>query len=68
LPKGTPVAIRDKLYGELVAILKSPDIVKRLGDFAAQPGGQPPDQFATFIHAETDKWVDLAKRAGISAE
>ena len=68
LPKGTPVAIRDRLYTATAAILKDPAIVKRLADFGAEPGGEPPAQFAAFIHAETDKWVGLAKAAGISAE
>jgi tripartite-type tricarboxylate transporter receptor subunit TctC len=68
VPKGTPLPIRDRIYAETAAILKDPAIVKRLSDFGAEPGGQPPDQFAAFIHSETDKWVDLAKKAGISAE
>jgi tripartite-type tricarboxylate transporter receptor subunit TctC len=68
VPKGTPKPIRDKIYAETAAILNDPAIVKRLSDFGAEPGGKPPDQFAAFIHDETDKWVDLAKKAGISAE
>jgi tripartite-type tricarboxylate transporter receptor subunit TctC len=68
VPKGTPQTIRDRLYAETVEILKSPDVIKRLSDFGAEPGGQPPAQFAAFIHTETDKWVDLAKKAGITPE
>jgi tripartite-type tricarboxylate transporter receptor subunit TctC len=68
VPKGTPEPIRTRLYNETAAILKSPDIIKKLSDFGAEPGGKPPAQFATFIHDETDKWVGLAKKAGISAE
>lgn len=68
LPKGTPEAIRDRLYTETAAILKDPAVIKRLSDFGAEPGGEPPAQFAAFIHAETTKWVTLAKAAGISAE
>jgi tripartite-type tricarboxylate transporter receptor subunit TctC len=68
VPKGTPEQIRNRLYTETAAILKSPDIIKKLGDFGAEPGGEPPAQFAAFIHSETEKWVGLAKKAGISAE
>jgi tripartite-type tricarboxylate transporter receptor subunit TctC len=68
VPKGTPEPIRNKLYAETAAILKDPAIVKRLADFGAEPGGLPPEQFAAFIRAETDKWVGLAKKSGISAE
>jgi tripartite-type tricarboxylate transporter receptor subunit TctC len=68
VPKGTPDPIRKKLYDETAAILKDPAMVKRLNDLGAEPGGEPPDQFAAFIHAETEKWVKLAKEASISAE
>jgi tripartite-type tricarboxylate transporter receptor subunit TctC len=68
VPKGTPQPIRDKLYAELVQVLKSPDVVARLRDIGAEPGGEPPAQFATFIHAETEKWIKLAKDAGIQAD
>jgi tripartite-type tricarboxylate transporter receptor subunit TctC len=68
VPKGTPQPIRDKLYGELTDILKSPDVVARLRDIGAEPGGQSPQQFASFIRAETEKWTRLAKDAGIQAD
>jgi tripartite-type tricarboxylate transporter receptor subunit TctC len=68
VPKGTPQPIRDKLYGELTDILKSPDVVARLRDIGAEPGGQTPQQFASFIRAETEKWTRLAKDAGIQAD
>jgi tripartite-type tricarboxylate transporter receptor subunit TctC len=67
-PTGTPQAIRDKLYAQLSAVLKNPDVIKRLNDIGAEPGGISPDQFKTFIHAETEKWVALAHKAGIKAE
>ena len=68
VPKGTPQPIRDKLYGELTDILKSPDVVARLRDIGAEPGGQSPQQFASFIRAETEKWTRLAKDAAIQAD
>jgi tripartite-type tricarboxylate transporter receptor subunit TctC len=68
VPKGTPQDVRDKIYATLVAVLNSPDIVARLRDFGAEPGGEEPAQFATFIHNETEKWVKVAKDAGISPQ
>jgi tripartite-type tricarboxylate transporter receptor subunit TctC len=68
VPKGTPENIRRKLYDQLVEILKKPEIVARLRDFGAEPGGQAPEQFAAFIHAETEKWMKVAKEAGINPE
>jgi tripartite-type tricarboxylate transporter receptor subunit TctC len=67
-PKGTPAAIRDRLYKELSEILKSPEIAARLSDIGANPGGETPAEFAAFIKSETDKWIKLAKDAHISVE
>jgi tripartite-type tricarboxylate transporter receptor subunit TctC len=68
VPKGTPQPIRDKLYAEVAGILKAPDIAIRLHEIGAEPGGEPPTAFASFIHAETEKWIRLAKVAGIRAD
>jgi tripartite-type tricarboxylate transporter receptor subunit TctC len=68
VPKGTPPAIRAKLYSEIAAILKEPAIVARLREIGAEPGGVPPEQFAAFIRAETEKWIKLAREAGIQAD
>jgi tripartite-type tricarboxylate transporter receptor subunit TctC len=68
VPKGTPQAIRDKLYATIADVLKSPDVVARLREIGAEPGGEPPGQFASFIRDETEKWTRLAKEAGIQAD
>jgi tripartite-type tricarboxylate transporter receptor subunit TctC len=68
VPKGTPEPIRAKLYATVADILKQPDVIKRLNEFGGEPGGMPPAQFAAFIHAETEKWIALARKVGISAE
>jgi tripartite-type tricarboxylate transporter receptor subunit TctC len=68
VPKGTPEAVRRKLYDKIVEVLRTPEIIARLRDFGAEPGGQSPEQFAAFIHNETEKWTKLGKEAGISAE
>ncbi len=67
-PHGTPAAIRDKLYRETVELLKSPNMIARLKDLGAVPGGEPPERFAAFIRSETAKWTKIAKEAGITAE
>ena len=68
VPKGTPQAIRDKLYAEVVDVLKDPNVAARLREIGAEPSGQSPAEFAAFIRAETDKWTKLAKDAGIQAD
>ena len=67
-PRGTPQPVIDRLYAELSKILKSPDMVKRLADIGAEPGGQPPKDFAAFIKDETVKWTKLARASGASID
>lgn len=64
VPKRTPPAVRDKLYKQISNILKEPNIVARLRDMGAQPGGQPSAEVASFIAAETVKWKKVAKDSG----
>ena len=68
VPGSTPAPIRDRLYKEMSEILRSPDIAARLRDIGADPGGEPPAEFAAFIKNETEKWIKVAKGAHISVD
>jgi len=68
VPKGTPEGVRTKLYRTVSEILKTPDMVARLADLGAVPGGEPPERFAAFIQAETAKWTKVTKDAGVTVE
>ena len=64
VPKGTPPAIRERLYREIGDVLKQPGIRARFKDMGAEPGGQSPAEVAAFITAETAKWKNVAKESG----
>jgi len=68
VPKGTPENIRKKLYEALADILKKPEMIARLQEIGAEPGGEGPEKFAAFIKSETEKWTKIAKDSGASAE
>ena len=68
VPRSTPAAVRTKLYQTVSEILKTPDMVARLADLGAVPGGEPPEQFAAFIQAETAKWTKVTREAGVTVE
>jgi tripartite-type tricarboxylate transporter receptor subunit TctC len=68
VPHGTPAAVRTKLYRTVSDILKTSDMVMRLADLGAVPGGEAPEQFAAFIKTETAKWTKVTKEAGVVAE
>lgn len=67
-PAGTPRPIVAKLNDEIVRILRLPEVEQRLVAQAAEPVASEPEAFAEHIAAETRKWAQVIKQAGIRAE
>ena len=67
-PAGTPTAIVDALNGAISSGLKSPQAQETFARVGAVPAPGSPQDFASFIEAETQKWRAIAKTAGIAAE
>ena len=67
-PAGTPKAIIDTLYKEIVKIVRSPDFAKNLTAEGATAVGNTPDEFAAMIRADMQKWAAVISEAGIKGE
>ena len=67
-PAGTPGPVVDKLHGEIVRIVKSPEMQASLAAQGAAPVGNSPSEFAALIDDEFAKWADVIKRTGIKAQ
>ncbi len=67
-PAGTPRAIITRLHAEVVRVLGQPDIKERFLSDGAEPVGSSPEEFAAFIRAETAKWAQVIKDAGLRPE
>jgi tripartite-type tricarboxylate transporter receptor subunit TctC len=67
-PAGTPREIVARLHGEIVRTLQSADVRDRLAGDGADPVGSTPEEFAAFLRAETAKWAQVVKSAGIQPE
>jgi len=67
-PAGVPGPIVNKLNGELNAILREPEMARRLTAEAAEPATTTPEVFGTLIVSEIAKWSRVAKESGIRAE
>ena len=63
-PAGTPKAVITRLHGEVVKILKLPDVTQRLGGLGFEIAGSTPEQFAAYIRSETKKWEKVVKASG----
>ena len=66
-PAGTPKDIIDKLNGEIVAMLQTPDVQARITREGADPVGSSPEQWSERFRNEVEKWAKVAKSAGLSA-
>jgi len=67
-PAGTPREVVLRVHGEIVAILKMPEVAERLRALNADPGGMPPDEFDAFVRAELDRYGKVISKAGIKLE
>lgn len=67
-PAGTPRPIVEKLHGEIMRIIKLPEVKERLGNVGFEIVGSTPEQFATLIREEIAKWTKVVRDAGIQAE
>jgi tripartite-type tricarboxylate transporter receptor subunit TctC len=67
-PRGTPVAIVERIHAEIDAILAEPQLIARFAELGDVPRPMTPDGFGKYIAEETDKWRKVAKFAGVKAE
>jgi tripartite-type tricarboxylate transporter receptor subunit TctC len=67
-PAKTPKPVIDRLNKEVVAALKSPDVVQQLKDRGIDAAPDTPEEFANYIRAEEKKWVPIIKKFNIKEE
>lgn len=67
-PAKTPQVVVTRLATELDAVLKMPDVKKRLEDGGATPGSGTPASFAQFLKKEKIGYAQIVKSANIQAE
>ena len=67
-PAATPKDIVAKLNTEMVKVIQSADFKKRMAEIGAEPIGNTPDQMATQIKEETEKFAKLVKEAKVTID
>jgi tripartite-type tricarboxylate transporter receptor subunit TctC len=65
VPAGTPKPVVDLLQKEISAIVKTPDVRKRLLELGIVPGGQSSEEFTAYVKAEVAKWRKVIETAKI---
>jgi tripartite-type tricarboxylate transporter receptor subunit TctC len=64
-PGATPPAVVGKINADVRSVLVSDDLKKRLAEQGAEPAPNSPTEFRAFVNTDINKWLDLAKKAGI---
>ncbi len=64
-PAKTPPHVIERLNKELVAVLKSPDIVQQLKDRGIEATPSSPADYAKFIRDEEAKWLPVIRKSNI---
>jgi tripartite-type tricarboxylate transporter receptor subunit TctC len=64
-PAGLPRPIVDRLNAAVNKALQSPAFKERIDTIGDAPAGGTPEQFAALIAADSKKWGEVIKRAGI---
>ena len=67
-PANLPKHITARLNTEINAILNSPEAVEKISSQGGEILGGSAEQFAVFLKADTVKWAQLIKSAGIKLE
>jgi tripartite-type tricarboxylate transporter receptor subunit TctC len=68
----TPAAVNKdviaRLHRETVKLLSQPEVKERIANVGAEIVGNSPQEFATFIRSERDKYARIIREASIKTE
>jgi tripartite-type tricarboxylate transporter receptor subunit TctC len=64
-PAGTPPDTHAKISGELMRMIRTPEVRLRITSEGADPVGSSPEQFTDRVQGEIAKWAKVIKAAGI---
>src|SRR5712691_9377305 len=67
-PAGLPAPVLARLNGELKKSLQAPDLQAALAKVGVDPRGTTPEDGATFVRAEFEKWRQVIKDGNIKNE
>jgi tripartite-type tricarboxylate transporter receptor subunit TctC len=68
VPAGTPRPIVVRLNAEINAVLKQPDVLKKMNEAGFDLIGGSPEDFGRLIAGETEKWAPVIRKVGLKVE
>jgi tripartite-type tricarboxylate transporter receptor subunit TctC len=67
-PAGTPDAVVGKLNAAFVQAVRDPEVGKQMAEQGAEPAGITPEEFASFIASEIDRFGKIVRTVGAKGE
>ncbi|MBI2319436.1 MAG: tripartite tricarboxylate transporter substrate binding protein [Betaproteobacteria bacterium] len=68
VPAGTPKSIIDKISAEVREVLKLPDFITRATALGIEPVGSSPEDYASSLRADAERYSRAVKMSGAKAE
>jgi tripartite-type tricarboxylate transporter receptor subunit TctC len=66
--RGTPQAMKDRMYKDVVAAMNQPELKRIWAEQGADPGGMPPAEMEKIIKSEIAKWAKVVQDAGAKVD
>ncbi|VTU37359.1 Argininosuccinate lyase [Variovorax sp. PBS-H4] len=68
LPAKAPQELVQRLNGELRSALKSPDVVRGIGEQGLKATSSSPDELASILNTDMNKWGPIVRKIGFRAD
>jgi tripartite-type tricarboxylate transporter receptor subunit TctC len=66
--KGTPAAIAAQINGDIRKVLEDKDVQEKFAALGAEPFETSPQELATMLKADIQKWAAVVKASGATAD
>jgi tripartite-type tricarboxylate transporter receptor subunit TctC len=67
-PAGTPPDVAAKLRADLIAVLETPELKKRLTDLGIEPAVSTPEELRQLIEKSISEYTEIVKTSGIEPQ
>jgi tripartite-type tricarboxylate transporter receptor subunit TctC len=68
VPAGTPGPVVDRLHAEFIQALAATDVREKMLNLGAEPVGNTPRQFASYVRSEAAKYAKLVTASGAKVD
>jgi len=65
---GTPRSVVQKIYADVIAVMKKSEVVEKMASLGLEPNAITPEQFDATIKEDIERWTKLVKSAQIKLD